>query len=357
MDVGGIMSLIKYVKGYFCIFIALLTAACATNSAHHGWKEVTNSGLDNSQIASVWANKELKSQNLSEEKILAENLQILEDLSLEDDGVVDFHQKLNADISEISSSINSYIAENSLIHSEIEKDDVDYLYLIKPGSNIRSEDLKTVISHAQLNEQVWLTGKKKSPEGTNYAFEEVSFADGMTGWVASHLLEPLESNMGEERIILVNLSTNRLSFVVDGRVEAEWNIGSGKDNDGNITPVGSYKILFKDRCSVWLPKGKGVQGPCRDSNPLGDFQVWFHKGRTYGLHGTNEEALLADKTTPEERRVSGGCVRNPNEQMAWLYRRVKVGDTIEIGYFGYDSGAMLSALKQDELISERLYHN
>lgn len=224
-------------------------------------------------------------------------------------------------------------------NTELEKDEIDYLYLLRPDANIRSEDLKQVVGRAQINDQVYLTGRKQSPEGTNFAYEEVTFADGSLGWVASHLLEPLENPMGKNRVIKVNLSTNRLSFIVDGEKVASWNIGSGRDDLENATPVGSYTLKTKDRCSVWLPKDKQDQGPCRAANPLGDYQLWFHKGRTYALHGTNQEALLSESTTSDKRRVSSGCVRNPNEYISWLYKRVKVGDTIEIGYFGDDSSA------------------
>jgi hypothetical protein len=226
-------------------------------------------------------------------------------------------------------------------NTPVEKDEIDYLYLLRPDANIRSDDLQTVIGRGQINDQVYLTGKKQSPQGTNYAYEEVTFADGSQGWVASHLLEPLENPTGEKRVIRVNLSTNRLSFHVDGKVVASWNVGTGKDEVENATPVGSYTLQMKDRCSVWLPKDKQQQGPCRNSNPLGDYQLWFHKGRTYALHGTNQEHLLEESTSIESRRVSSGCVRNPNEHIAWLYKRVKTGDTVEIGYFGDDSSTIV----------------
>ena len=235
--------------------------------------------------------------------------------------------------------------------SNLLKSDIDHLYVVEPRTNIRAMDLKQIKRNAKLNEQVRLTGKKQSPSDSNFAFQEVIFDDGNTGWVASHHLKPIEESMGKSRKIQINLTTNRLNFFVDGKLRANWNIGSGKDNDDNVTPVGNFKVLHKDRCSVWLPKNKEEQGPCRATNPLGDFQVWFHKGRTYGLHGTNEEHLIREGTNPDERRVSGGCVRNPNEKIAWLFRRIKVGDFIEIGYFGAEDKPMLTSTQKDQINS------
>jgi hypothetical protein len=348
--VGGNMNDFSTLrKGCLYIIAALLASSCATNKAHHGLNsENLSYTLSSLTDEPVWKNSKDSHEQNEQALILEEDLKILEDLDLETKVELErFHGDISESIDEIALDIDWLLLSQSSDNEALVKGELDHLYLIRPGTNIRSEGLKEVVTTAKLNEQVYLTGNKQSPDGSNYAFEEVTFADGMTGWVASHLLEPLEEPVGEQRKIRVNLTTNRLSFIVDGIVEAEWNVGSGKDTAENITPVGNYSVLFKDRCSVWLPKDKVKQGPCRSSNPLGDFQVWFHKGRTYGLHGTNEEKLLVSGTHAEQRRVSAGCVRNPNEQMAWLYRRIQVGDPIEIGYFGHDDKTVLSSVSSN----------
>ncbi len=54
---------------------------------------------------------------------------------------------------------------------------------------------------------------------------------------------------------------------------------------------------------------------------LGDFRLYLGDG--YGLHGTNEPSSIG-------RAVSHGCIRMRNEDIRWLYERVRLGTPVFI---------------------------
>jgi hypothetical protein len=73
------------------------------------------------------------------------------------------------------------------------------------------------------------------------------------------------------------------------------------------TPVGSYRVYAKT-------------GP--PSAAFGPRVLWYHRG--YGIHGTNQEYLLARSW----RYYSHGCTRNYNVNILWLWDRVPVGTPV-----------------------------
>jgi len=150
--------------------------------------------------------------------------------------------------------------------------------------------------------------------------------------------------------IRINLTTNRLSYLNDGVVVAQWNVATGdvtgKEHDGRpqFTPPGVYSVEDFVRCPQWMPRnpidprtGKptedestrmkvfadnpNVYGGCGASNPLGKYVLWF--SGPYGLHGNGNESVLK-RASADARRVSGGCVRNPNEKISWLFHDILI---------------------------------
>ena len=148
--------------------------------------------------------------------------------------------------------------------------------------------------------------------------------------------------------IRVNLSTNRLSYLNDGVVVAQWNIATGdvtgKNHNGSpkYTPPGIYAVDEFVHCPQWMPRnpidpdtGKEVSseesrfrifsenpevyGACGSANPLGEYVMWF--SGPYGLHGNANEKVL-QLSNPESRRVSGGCIRNPNAKVKWMFHDI-----------------------------------
>jgi hypothetical protein len=74
------------------------------------------------------------------------------------------------------------------------------------------------------------------------------------------------------------------------------------------TPIGSFRVYSK------------TSGP---SSAFGPLVLWYHRG--YGIHGTNQEYLLARSW----RYYSHGCTRNYNANIIWLWGRVPVGTPVK----------------------------
>ncbi len=73
------------------------------------------------------------------------------------------------------------------------------------------------------------------------------------------------------------------------------------------TPVGRYRVYSK------------TNGPRAAFGPR---VLWYHRG--YGIHGTDQEHLLAEAA----RYFSHGCTRNYNANILWLWDRVPVGTPV-----------------------------
>ncbi|MEY4065418.1 MAG: hypothetical protein RIR26_1626 [Pseudomonadota bacterium] len=146
----------------------------------------------------------------------------------------------------------------------------------------------------------------------------------------------------------INLKTNRVTLYRSGKAVDQWNVASADvtgefhDKVPQSTPTGIFAVEDMQACPVWLPKspknpatGKlaadekerqeifknnpEIFGPCGAKNPLGQYVIWFNG--EYGVHGNAAEWIL-ELQNPEERRVSGGCIRNPNEKIKDLFHLV-----------------------------------
>jgi lipoprotein-anchoring transpeptidase ErfK/SrfK len=73
------------------------------------------------------------------------------------------------------------------------------------------------------------------------------------------------------------------------------------------TPIGSFNVYSK------------TAGPSAAFGPL---VLWYYRG--YGIHGTNEEYLLARSW----RYYSHGCTRNYNANILWLWGRIPIGTPV-----------------------------
>lgn len=74
------------------------------------------------------------------------------------------------------------------------------------------------------------------------------------------------------------------------------------------TPIGSFSVYSK------------TAGP---SSAFGPLVLWYYRG--YGIHGTNQEYLLARSW----RYYSHGCTRNYNANIIWLWDKVPVGTPVK----------------------------
>ena len=142
------------------------------------------------------------------------------------------------------------------------------------------------------------------------------------------------------RGIIINLSEQRLYYFPPppGRVRS-FPVGIGRE--GWETPVGETEVVGKRARPTWRPPASiraerpelpAAIGP-GPHNPLGPFALdlgWTN----YVIHGTNKPPGVG-------RRVSHGCIRLYNHDIAWLFERVAVGTPVvivdqpaKLGWFG-----------------------
>ncbi len=146
----------------------------------------------------------------------------------------------------------------------------------------------------------------------------------------------------------VNLTTNRVTLFKKGVAIDQWNIASG-DTTGayhrgisQYTPTGIFNVEDIQMCPAWYPRSPvnpatgrvvtseteraavfarnpSLYGACGANNPLGRYALWFNGA--YGLHGNSNESIL-ELPHASQRRVSGGCVRNPNAKIKQTFHTV-----------------------------------
>ncbi|NBO39231.1 hypothetical protein EBU99_11680 [bacterium] len=161
---------------------------------------------------------------------------------------------------------------------------------------------------------------------------------------ATSVNEALQSRLAFK----VNLRTNRITLYKGGLAIDQWNIASadvsGAYHSGRaqFTPTGIYTVDDLQMCPAWYPRdpvnpntgrvvaseaertavfaaNPSLYGPCGARNPLGRYVLWFNGA--YGLHGNAAEEIL-ELANANERRVSGGCIRNPNEKIKSLFHTI-----------------------------------
>lgn len=160
--------------------------------------------------------------------------------------------------------------------------------------------------------------------------------------------EQVAAALSQPTGLRVNLKLNSLTLYRQGVAVDRWNIvsadvtGDHHDGEPQVTPLGVFNADRIVYCPSWRPsdpvnpetgrkaqseaerqsifrKYPNVYGACGKDNPLGRFVLWFQG--PYGLHGTNNEGLL-NRPDPESRRLSGGCVRNPNAKIKGLMQAI-----------------------------------
>ncbi|MBS7531712.1 SH3 domain-containing protein [Hazenella sp. IB182353] len=120
--------------------------------------------------------------------------------------------------------------------------------------------------------------------------------------------------------IEINKNTNKLYLYYNGKVQKVYPVATGRSN--SLTPEGTFSIVVK----ISKPGWKGIPGG-RADNPLGDWWLGLSvngdKGRTYGIHGTNNPSSIG-------KHASSGCVRMHNSHVNELRKRVKEGTPVWI---------------------------
>ncbi|NEU30777.1 L,D-transpeptidase [bacterium LRH843] len=122
--------------------------------------------------------------------------------------------------------------------------------------------------------------------------------------------------------VIVNVNTNELAYIQDGKIKDVYKIATGKI--GDETPLGTFTVTVKAVDPYFRRKNISGGDPM---NPLGTRWIGFDArdtdGRTYGIHGTNQPETIG-------HAVTAGCIRLPNELVEKLYEMVPLGTTIHI---------------------------
>ena len=105
--------------------------------------------------------------------------------------------------------------------------------------------------------------------------------------------------------LVQKISEMQLYYYERGQLVRVFPVVFGKPS--TPTPTGLYRVYSK------------TAGPGAAFGPL---VLWYHRG--YGIHGTNQEYLLARSW----RYYSHGCTRNYNANIRWLWDRVPVGTPV-----------------------------
>jgi L,D-transpeptidase ErfK/SrfK len=129
--------------------------------------------------------------------------------------------------------------------------------------------------------------------------------------------------------IVINLADMRLYYFGEpGTEPRSYPIGIGRE--GLTTPVGSTKVLRKQKDPTWWPTARmrgedptlpEVVGPGPD-NPMGN-RAMYLGWPTYAIHGTNKPLGIG-------RRTSSGCIRMYPEDAEALFDLVEVGTKVTV---------------------------
>jgi lipoprotein-anchoring transpeptidase ErfK/SrfK len=123
--------------------------------------------------------------------------------------------------------------------------------------------------------------------------------------------------------IVVDLSDARVYSYWGDKLLASYPVAVGQP--GWETPIGSFKVIHKQRNPVWKQPITGDLIPTGPNNPLGDrwISFWSDERHQIGFHGTNKEQLVG-------QAVSHGCLRMRNVDIRALYEQVSIGTTVVV---------------------------
>ncbi|MGR5986234.1 L,D-transpeptidase [Bacillus cytotoxicus] len=131
---------------------------------------------------------------------------------------------------------------------------------------------------------------------------------------------PIHTLAETDHLILINLTTNQLSFFENGNYVRTFPVTTGSPR--TPTPEGSFCIINKYKNKEYHRKKIPGGAP---NNPLGTRWLGLNE-KEYAIHGTNREGTIG-------RRESNGCIRMHDRDIQWLYDRVSVQTKVIISSF------------------------
>lgn len=138
--------------------------------------------------------------------------------------------------------------------------------------------------------------------------------NGRVGWVRRETLGVFQTNTQQ---LVVNRKTLRATLYDRGR--RIWSAPVGIGASGTRTPAGRFYVREKFSFRNAPVYGTRAIGTSAYAPTLSDWPG----GGVIGIHGTNQPELIPG-------RVSHGCVRVRNRDIARLYRRIRIGTPIHV---------------------------
>ncbi|MFO1155040.1 MAG: L,D-transpeptidase family protein [Rhodospirillales bacterium] len=128
--------------------------------------------------------------------------------------------------------------------------------------------------------------------------------------------------------IVINSAELRLYYYGDPKNPKSFPIGIGRD--GYLTPHGTTTVARKKEKPNWYLTPSEIADhpelptmiPPGPDNPLGSYALYLG-WPSYLIHGTNTPWGVG-------RRVSRGCIRMYEEDIAWLFQRVEPGTPVNV---------------------------
>jgi lipoprotein-anchoring transpeptidase ErfK/SrfK len=118
--------------------------------------------------------------------------------------------------------------------------------------------------------------------------------------------------------MVVSIPDRKLALLEDGQVIKVYPVAVGAPS--SPSPAGEFRIIHRITKPTYYTPGKVI--PPGKSNPLGTRWLGLSlKG--FGIHGTNAPRSIG-------KNQSHGCIRLKNADVEELFRRVEVGDPVEI---------------------------
>ncbi|WP_347939629.1 L,D-transpeptidase family protein [Peribacillus simplex] len=130
------------------------------------------------------------------------------------------------------------------------------------------------------------------------------------------------SDAAARQLIIINKANNQLAYYENDNLVRVFSVATGKK--ASYTPEGKFKVVTK---IVNRPYYKGNIRGGDPKNPLGKRWLGINArntpGNTYAIHGNNDPNTIG-------KYISAGCIRMYNNDVQWLYDRVKMNTVVLI---------------------------
>ncbi|MFF2457043.1 L,D-transpeptidase family protein [Peribacillus simplex] len=130
------------------------------------------------------------------------------------------------------------------------------------------------------------------------------------------------SDAAARQLIIINKANNQLAYYENDNLVRVFSVATGKN--ASYTPEGKFKVVTK---IVNRPYYKGNIRGGDPKNPLGKRWLGINArntpGNTYAIHGNNDPTTIG-------KYISAGCIRMYNNDVQWLYERVKMNTVVLI---------------------------